>query len=1114
MARLLFLLGLFLLLLLRAAGQQLPAGMPNRLTYLPNRGQWPAAVRLRASVGPGLLLFAETQRLTWLRYDAGALSGWAHQVQVRAMDSTAASPGGVPAHAWAVEFVDANPAVALQPEGAPVGPARNYMLGADPTRWASGVRATPAGRYAELWPGIDLRLHASAAGEFEYDVELAPGANLARAVFHYRGLEKIWLEPTTGHLHLRTALGELTEAAPVAWQLDPRTGQRQPVACRFRLTTEAAAPGPVAAFVSFELPEGYDRTRALTIDPVLVFGTYSGSTSMVFGQTATYDAQGRLYSAGPSFEPGYPTTLGAFDLTHSEPDSLGALAFAINPDVAVSCYSADGRQLRYATYLGGGFPENPISLLVNHHGDLLILGSTNSPDFPTSATAYDRSFNGSWGKTDIFLAKLDSTGSQLLASTFVGGANDDGISPYSLPFFYGDRYRGDLAVDSLDRLYVTTTTSSSDFPYTAGALRPVFGQPAATVVMRLAPDLSGVDWAAGFGAQSAGYNMYLPPSGAPYVVGTTVSYGMPATPGTLDTTTISNPRYYQRDGFIAQLSPAGDSIRAMTYLRPGTVGRPKSQAFFVQPVPGSSDLLVLGSSTGDYPMSRGKWGQPGGGLVLQRLSADLRRRRWITTIGHPVSGGQIGPAGGTTNLSPTAFLVDRCGAIYLTGWGNTAGLPVSPNAAQPVTDGWDLYLAVLKPEAVGLEYATYLGGHSVDNTGEEHVDGGTCRFDPQGRTYHAVCTNAHDFPTTPGAWHPLNSVRDNANDIVSFKFDFQRRLVTAGALATNALGSPGAPLVAPATVQLVNLSTAFPGTTYSWSFGDGSAPSTAVAPQHQYELPGTYRLTLIARDPGSCAGADTTHLTLTIAPDASTDYQRYTVCHGDSVRFTTIGAQPGSLQWEPAASLSDLATLTPWAAPLTTTTYVASGLLPNSATPHIWRVTVAVTPTDSVRLTTSQHCQASGSTAELHLSSPLRNAAWAFGDGDTLTTPGPATDVTHFYAADAAAPEYTVRVRGLDSHGCLIRLQQTIRPSPLLPPNILTPGTRDGLNDAFQLSCLEPGTATLRVYNRWGRPVFDSGRQQYANQWTGEGLPAGLYYYLLDLSYAPRPYRGWVEVVR
>ena len=119
---------------------------------------------------------------------------------------------------------------------------------------------------------------------------------------------------------------------------------------------------------------------------------------------------------------------------------------------------------------------------------------------------------------------------------------------------------------------------------------------------------------------------------------------------------------------------------------------------------------------------------------------------------------------GEIDISPTAFLVSNCEQIYISGWGGevnsnncssqpgscyaeestTVGLPLTADAFQSTTDGSDFYLCVLTPNAQDVLYASYLGG-AVSN---EHVDGGTSRFDKNGSVYHAVCAGCHSVAAT------------------------------------------------------------------------------------------------------------------------------------------------------------------------------------------------------------------------------------------------------------------------------------------------------------------------------------------------------------------------------
>jgi hypothetical protein len=131
--------------------------------------------------------------------------------------------------------------------------------------------------------------------------------------------------------------------------------------------------------LSFGFPAGYRRELPLVIDPYLVFSTYSGSFTDNWGFTATYDEAGNLYSGGIEFGNRFPVSTGAFQVN-----------FSGQIDVAVLKYNPEGSQLLYATYVGGGGVEVPHSLIVNKADELVILGTTASTNFPTTAGAYDR----------------------------------------------------------------------------------------------------------------------------------------------------------------------------------------------------------------------------------------------------------------------------------------------------------------------------------------------------------------------------------------------------------------------------------------------------------------------------------------------------------------------------------------------------------------------------------------------------------------------------------------------------------------------------------------------------------------------------------------------------
>ena len=151
----------------------------------------------------------------------------------------------------------------------------------------------------------------------------------------------------------------------------------------------------------------------------------------------------------------------------------------------------------------------------------------------------------------------------------------------------------------------------------------------------------------------------------------------------------------------------------------------------------NGNIYVFGQTKGNYPVTNGVYSNPGSSQFIHRLKPTLS-----TTVFSTV----IGSGNNTTNLVPTAFNVDDCLNILLSGWGglvnsgqghqggNTFNLPVTGDAFQSSTDGSDFYFMVLSHNAAGLKYASYFGGNS-----HEHVDGGTSRFSHEGNIYQAVC---------------------------------------------------------------------------------------------------------------------------------------------------------------------------------------------------------------------------------------------------------------------------------------------------------------------------------------------------------------------------------------
>ncbi|GAB3877751.1 hypothetical protein GCM10028824_38390 [Hymenobacter segetis] len=847
---------------LTASAQAQPANPPVAATpsleFIENKGQWDGHARYVAALPSGRL-FAEADGLTFALLDASALShhgATAHHEPANGQPTTPAD-SVFRGHAVTLRFVGAASTASITPAEA-TADRRNYFLGTDPKHWAQDVRGYHRLRYAGMWPGVDAQVYESADQQLEYDFELAAGADPTTIVLRHDGAEKAQLD-ANGNLLLQTSVGRIMERAPQAWQADA-AGQHRPVACRYRLAADGT--------VRFALGT-YDRQLPLTIDPVVVFSTYTGSFADNWGFTSTYDAQGNLYSGGIVFGVGYPASPGAFRTT-----------FAGITDIAIIKYNTavSGTAARvWATYLGGSNADFPTSMVVNSQGELLMLGATSSTDFPTTTGAIQRTFAGGTytdpyggggntslpNGTDLVITRFNATGAALVGSTYLGGSGNDGVLSFAwspsagqLVNNYGDSFRGDIVVDAADNVYVASHTASTGFPVARGLAGGYHGGATDGLVLKLNPTLTALVWGSflgGSGADAA-YSLQVEPvSGDVYVAGGTTSTNFPTTAGSYRPTT---PGFV--DGFAARISTNGLSLSRATYV--GTADY--DQVHFLQ-LGSDGGVYLLGQTLGAYPRTPGAFGTTNGTLFVQKLAADLGSSLISTAFGSTDSRNL-----NHISLSPTAFLVDQCDRVYVCGWGgganqtigysylvnngSTFGLPVTAGAIQPTTDGSDFYLAQFTAGLTGLAYGTYYG--RTGSTGD-HVDGGTARFDPRGVVYQAVCScTGSGFPI-PGGVNTFSPTNNSGNcNNAAFVLNFQPNIANAGTDQTVcATASPLALVGTPAGGVWAG-----PGVTGSVATGFVFTPSTALL--------GLQTLTYTVASTGICTTVGSRRITVGIPP--------------------------------------------------------------------------------------------------------------------------------------------------------------------------------------------------------------------------------------------------------
>jgi gliding motility-associated-like protein len=861
----------------------------DNIEFVENKGQWDSRVKFKGEVSAGAV-FIRSTGFTILQHnqqDFEALQSMMHGSHGENLKSSAEAKVTLRSHAWNVDFVDASPKMQVIPDKVMVS-VNNYFIGDDPSKWGRNCQVFQAITLKDVYPNVDVRYYTY-NGSLKYDIIAHPGADISRIALRYDGVDKIQVKDK--QLVLNTSLGEKKESYPYTYQAGMKG--RTEVSCKYVVKDK---------IVKFDV-KGYDPTSTLIIDPTLVFCSLSGSTANNWGFTATYGPNGEFFGGGIVFSGGsFPVSPGAFQSTFQ-----GGTNDPNAPiDIGIIKLSADGSTRLYATYIGGSGNEQPHSLICDPQGNLVLAGRSSSSNYPKGERL------GPGGGYDIVVTKINATGSDLIGSKRIGGTGSDGVNinttragVNSLQRNYGDDGRSEVILDGAGNIYVASCTQSSNpaqtdkFPTTAGAFQPNFGGGSQDgVVMKFTPDVSVMTFASYLGGSGndAAYVLKLAPSGDVYVAGGTASGDFPGNKaGTVGPTFNSGGTPDASiDGFVAQISNNGSTLIRSTYLGTNTA----DQVYGIQ-FDRSGYPYVTGQTEGAWPVINAPYSEANGKQFIAKLEPDLSAYVYSTVFGK----GATRP-----DISITAFLVDRCENVYVSGWGGsndasnsyrsagTNGLGVTADAYKPTTDGNDFYFFVMQRNAAGRLYASFFG----QNGGRygDHVDGGTSRFDPNGVIYQSVCANCAGgtaFPVTPGAWAQTNGALPEGCNLGMIKMAFN--LAGVGASVGAAIGgvpndTAGCfPLTVEFTDQVRN------ATEYIWNFGDGTGDvgplpaATGYTQSHTFMTVGLYRVMLIAIDPNSCNIRDTSYINIRVGDlraNLALSFDKVGACTALDYRFNNL----------------------------------------------------------------------------------------------------------------------------------------------------------------------------------------------------------------------------------
>jgi hypothetical protein len=615
-----------------------------QLAFIENKGQWESSILFKSEFQGGNL-YVENGKLNFNFYDAEKLNhlvGHHHKLSHYHTDAD----WTVNAHCLVLDFVGAQAPKSIQKKNKQTE-YFNYYIGSDSEKWASNVNAYTALYLEAVYPGINLDLRSNGKG-FKYDWVIQPHADASVIKMQYKGADKIYIDKN-GNLIANTSINKITEQKPYAYQ--NINGIKKTVACHFTLSENT---------VSFSFPEGYDKRYELIIDPFIVFSRYSSSFANNFGYTATYDSDENAYGAGSVFNVGYVTTPGAYDVNFN---GGGA-------DVGITKYSADGLIRIYSTYLGGNETELPHSLVVNSRDELFVFGTTSSLNFPTTPNAIDNTYNGGQfanfsnglgvnynNGSDIFVSRFSANGASLLASTLLGGSANDGLNTsYGfLHYNYADEIRGEILIDENDNCYIVTCTYSTDFPIVNGFQNTNRGG-LEGVIVKMDENLSQILWSSYLGGSDddAIFSVVFDSNQNLVIAGGTRSLDFP-----VQNALTNSYQGGRADGFIAKIHQSGSGIIHSTYY--GT--NDYDQIYFVD-LNNEDEVYIFGQTTGASGalVENAIYNRPLGGQLLSKFTPQVDSVIWST---------RFGDQSGIPDISPTAFLVDVCDQVFLSGWGGT-----------------------------------------------------------------------------------------------------------------------------------------------------------------------------------------------------------------------------------------------------------------------------------------------------------------------------------------------------------------------------------------------------------------------------------------------------------
>jgi hypothetical protein len=577
----------------------------------------------------------------------------------------------------------------------------NYLVGDDDKKHAQNVGLYKEVIVKNVYDGIDVRYYFE-GGNLRYDFIVNSGHDYKQIQLEIDG--SIGTEIKNQDLVFKTIFGEVKQSELFVYQ--NANNHQNEITSKWKFSKDG---------YSFEI-DNYDVTKPLIIDP-LIYSTFIGGNSFDQARGIDVDNAGNAYITGFTVSLNYATTPGVFQQTNT-----GGFQ-----DVFITKLNSDGTNLIFSTLLGGSSVDVSNSIVVDNLGNSFVSGSTMSTNFDITSGSFQTSNRGG---NDIFVTKLNSTGTALIYSCILGGDYED------------EGY--DIAIDNIGNAFITGYTESINYHVTSGAFQNSNDGTNDVFVTKLNSNGTSIVYSTLIGGSDyeGAYAIDLDGTGNAYITGYTESLDFDVTLGSYQT----NHDGGGYDVFVTKLNSTGTALVYSTYFGGSDYDESYSIAigeFDNAYITGYTNSIDFNTTTGAYETIPDGMGE----AFISKFNFSGTDLVFSTLLGG--SGEEYG----------YGIAVDNYENAILTGWTTSTDFDITTDAYQSSIDGsgYDLFVTKINSTGNDLEYSTYLGGTSGEYVYEIAID-------TQNNAYVTGETLSQDFDHTIGAYQTTigsSSLSDN-----------------------------------------------------------------------------------------------------------------------------------------------------------------------------------------------------------------------------------------------------------------------------------------------------------------------------------------------------------------